>query len=263
MYVKIKNEIMEKTISSQNLNKNGTFEIIRRFKDEKNVYKATIKCVKCGTEQTILATHINRCKCKHCSIISTEQSHIGEIIGCFKLLEFDHRNGNTLYYKVECIVCGKISIKSLRTMWSRKSSGCENCKGRGKVPTLEAPINAYYHNYKKKADERGLEFNLTKEEFTNLIFKDCVYCGSKPIEGTSIDRKHNKTGIPFKINGIDRVDSSKGYSINNCVPCCGICNKMKLDHSLENFKSHISKIYQYLNLGSETIESTSNIDGSE
>lgn len=254
---------MEETISSQNLNKNRTFEIIKRFKDEKNIYRATIRCVRCGYEQTILATHINRCKCKNCSIISTEQSHIGETIGCFKLLEFDHRNGNTLYYKVKCITCGNVSIKSLHTMWSRKSSGCENCKGRGKVPTLEAPINAYYHNYKKKAEERGLDFNLTKEEFTSFIFNNCAYCGSEPIAGTSMDRKCNKTGIPFKINGIDRIDSSKGYTIDNCVSCCGTCNKMKLDHSLEKFKSHIIKIYQYLNLGSETIESTTGKVGSE
>lgn len=254
---------MEETISSQNLNKNGTFEIIERFKDNNNVYKAHIKCVKCGSEQTILATHINRCKCKQCSIISTEQSHIGEIIGCFKLLDFDHRNGNTLYYKVKCITCGHISIKSLRTMWSRKSSGCEKCKGRGKVPTLEAPINAYYHNYKKKAEERGLDFDLTKEEFNNLIFKDCVYCGAEPVEGTSIDKKHNKTGVPFKINGIDRIDSNKGYSVNNCVPCCSICNRMKLDHTLEKFKAHIIKIYNHLNFGSETIENTLENNGSK
>lgn len=246
---------MEKTISNLNLTKNGKFQIIERFKDNK-VYKVRLKCVDCGAEYIVYAAHINRCKCKQCIAVSTEQSHIGETIGCFKLLEFDHRNGNTLYYKVECIECGKIYVKSLHTMWSRKSSGCENCKGRGKIPTLEAPINAYYHNYKKKAENRGLEFKLSKEEFSNLIFQNCVYCGAEPIEGTSIDRIYNKTGIPFKINGIDRIDSNKGYFIENCAPCCTTCNRMKLDHSFSKFKSQIIKIYNYLNLGSETIETT-------
>lgn len=65
------------------------------------------------------------------------------------------------------------------------------------------------------------------------------------------------------MNGIDRIDSTKGYSADNCVPCCSKCNRMKLDHSIEDFKNHISKIYNHFVKGSETIENTSTNDGSE
>ena len=101
------------------------------------------------------------------------------------------------------------------------------------------------------------------EEFKDLINKPCAYCGSNPTSDTYINgNKFNKTNALVYVNGIDRIDSTKGYSVNNCVPCCTMCNKMKLDYSLEDFKTQISKIYHYSIEGSETIENTSN-DGSE
>ena len=36
--------------------------------------------------------------------------------------------------------------------------------------------------------------------------------------------------------GIDRVDSSKGYTEDNVVPCCWIHNKMKSDMTYGEFK---------------------------
>ena len=53
-------------------------------------------------------------------------------------------------------------------------------------------------------------------------------------------------------NGIDRIDSSKGYSVDNCVPCCAKCNYAKHDLSIDDFKNHIEKIYKHLFLESST-----------
>ena len=74
--------------------------------------------------------------------------------------------------------------------------------------------------------------------------------------------KFKKTNELIYVDGIDRIYSTKGYSVNNCVPCCTMCNKMKLNYSLEDFKTQISKIYHYSIEGSETIENIFN-DGSE
>lgn len=62
-----------------------------------------------------------------------------------------------------------------------------------------------------------MDFELTKEQFYNLISQPCYYCGDKEKE----------------FNGIDRIDSQKGYIIDNCVTCCEYCNKMKLDYTTE------------------------------
>lgn len=47
------------------------------------------------------------------------------------------------------------------------------------------------------------------------------------------------------MNGIDRIDSSKDYSSDNCVPCCSRCNIMKLNIPYSEFLDSIKKIYNY------------------
>jgi hypothetical protein len=83
-----------------------------------------------------------------------------------------------------------------------------------------------YTKYKKDAKYRNVEFVLTMEEFVAYWQKPCVYCGD--VIGTI---------------GLDRVDSSKGYTIDNIVPCCFVCNVMKMDKPENEFKSHIIKIF--------------------
>lgn len=55
-------------------------------------------------------------------------------------------------------------------------------------------------------------------------------------------------------------------SIDNCVPCCGCCNRMKMDLTLPFFLEQIKKIYLNHKESSTTIskESTSKVivDGS-
>jgi hypothetical protein len=43
-------------------------------------------------------------------------------------------------------------------------------------------------------------------------------------------------------NGVDRVDSGRGYTVDNCVPCCKFCNLMKRNYTPEFFLAHTSKI---------------------
>jgi len=73
---------------------------------------------------------------------------------------------------------------------------------------------------------RNIPFNLSNEDIISIIEKPCIYCG----------KQHS--------GGIDRVDSMKGYELDNVVPCCAICNRMKNNYTLEFFKNHIKKIYK-------------------
>lgn len=116
-----------------------------------------------------------------------------------------------------------------------------------------------YLSTQKNAEKRGHEMLLTKEEFESLISQNCFYCGSppKPASETAIKNKGNPKQPTFYYNGIDRVDSTKNYTIDNCVPCCSTCNYMKRILSIDEFKNQIIKIYDHLNLGSTTIENTS------
>lgn len=80
---------------------------------------------------------------------------------------------------------------------------------------------------------------LTDEELTSIIFSCCTYCGALP----------NKTYAKCKLAfiGIDRVDSNKGYTIDNCVPCCMICNRAKNDMPLDEFLVWINQLVNHVN----------------
>jgi hypothetical protein len=56
------------------------------------------------------------------------------------------------------------------------------------------------------------EFHLTIEQYGDLILQPCHYCKFTPHE--------NGTWL-------DRVDSAGHYTLDNVVPCCGLCNVIK------------------------------------
>lgn len=90
--------------------------------------------------------------------------------------------------------------------------------------------NGLINLYKGKAKYRGIPFFLTKEEGINLLIGNCTYCGD----------------LPNPCNSIDRVDSSLGYTKDNCVSSCWTCNMMKMDLPLEMFISQCKKIIKNL-----------------
>lgn len=53
-----------------------------------------------------------------------------------------------------------------------------------------------------------------------------------------------------KLNGLDRVDPRGKYEDKNTVPCCGICNAMKLTFSIDEFIQGVREIvaFQKINI---------------
>lgn len=263
------NELEETEISSQALIDKDKWEIVKEYikkselksgpnKGKSKSYKyVLLKCKICGHLKLAAKTSLYKdtIECSKCY----ENSIIGQTYGCYKVIAFDHyeeRRGRRFrYFKVQCINCGREYIKEQNLSQWKLYNKCSKC---GKVCD-DSVINSMFYNYKRSAKERNIEWNLTLDEFIKIIHKDCYYCGSAPLER----RKQNGVSA---VNSIDRIDSSKGYSIDNCVPCCSVCNYMKLDYNIQFFYNHISKIYNHsIKEGSTTIseESTSeaNADG--
>jgi len=65
----------------------------------------------------------------------------------------------------------------------------------------------------------------------------------------SIGRREKK--LKNYINGLDRVDSSKGYIKDNVVTCCENCNRAKLDLTQQEFFAMIKSIYENHNLSTK------------
>src|SRR5690606_27568041 len=77
--------------------------------------------------------------------------------------------------------------------------------------------------------------------FKKIVIQKCFYCGDIP-------RVPKRSIQPTKryppVNGIDRVNSNLGYTLENIVPCCKRCNWMKLNISLTDFLRHVGRIYE-------------------
>lgn len=86
-------------------------------------------------------------------------------------------------------------------------------------------LSGRYGAYRNSAQQRNLSFELTLDEFKSVFGKQCVFCGK-------VDQQ----------NGIDRIDSSKGYFLDNVQPSCFDCNLMKRTFSNEEFLTHVKRI---------------------
>jgi hypothetical protein len=113
-------------------------------------------------------------------------------------------------------------------------------------------LHASMIRYVGCAKRRNILWSLTIAETLTLFKEKCWYCGASPSiklsGGISSNRKHvfNKNILQQAIQGIDRVDSTKGYISNNVVPCCTICNRAKSTLSLVDFKAWIKNLNSYL-----------------
>lgn len=97
-----------------------------------------------------------------------------------------------------------------------------------------------YLSYGRSARRRNIEFSLSQDEFINITSKNCYYCGVEPM---TISKSKGTFG-QYVHNGVDRLDSNVGYVLNNCVPCCWMCNRAKLDSPLDEFLAWIDRLLE-------------------
>ena len=126
-----------------------------------------------------------------------------------------------------------------------KTKSC-SCLKANRLPYGENAFNRLYDTYKRRALQKGLPFELSKEEFKKITSDNCFYCGISPKQEAIPTYKRNFGNYIY--NGIDRIDSSKGYKSDNIVPCCGQCNVAKNNYSKDEFLSWVKKIYENLKL---------------
>jgi len=127
-----------------------------------------------------------------------------------------------------------------------ESCGCLRLEAVASKDWLGVEFRRYRkHNMKRGWRSTQIPFQLTVKEFSELILKDCFYCGEKPFTKSHVGG--------FLRNGIDRVNNSAGYSIDNVVTCCQSCNKLKGSFDVNEFKNLCSKISKFQSqLGDKT-----------
>lgn len=172
---------------------------------------------------------------KNCKDISGKKFGKLNVIKCFSICG---KRG----IHCECLCdCGnsKVVYGGHLRKGSTKSCGCLSLDS-----IEESAKSAIYGRYKAKAKRRKIYFELNRSDFDKLITGNCNYCKCKPKQELK-----NSTNIHACFyNGIDRYDNSSGYTKENSVSCCKLCNIMKYDLSFEDWIYHMKKVIEKINV---------------
>lgn len=214
----------------------------------------TLRCRKCGTVKTVVDKATIGCKEGPCNVAWKDWT--GHRFGRLVALEYvplENRRKSKWkrkakwYWKCQCD-CGRIYYKDTHDLIVSGHIECGYCARQHAVAktTLPDDLAKWHREYracKKNALTRHYEFSLSFEQYKSICEQPCYYCGAAP-------DKHS-CGI-YK-NGVDRFDNAKGYTVENCVPCCRMCNTIKLDYDYTELIEHLNQMLKIHKKRSTTI----------
>jgi len=198
----------------------------------KNQTQRFYRCVcDCEKERVIRASKLNAGECK-CDCVIREQIDKTR----------EEKLSQTERVCSQCKTKKNIEQFGFRAQNIRHGI-CRNCKNKQKrewAQNNKDKTVRYAKNHREtsrgklteiraSAKARNLDFDLTEKQFDDIATQACHYCN-----------KENTT------RGLDRVDNSRGYLMDNVVSCCKTCNFMKHTLGQDEFFAHIKCLYNHL-----------------
>jgi hypothetical protein len=168
---------------------------------------ATIACSECGQsfDRSMFSGRVRRCR------------------GCLRKYAIARKSKIEAHDgPITCLHCGENRDRA--DMFCVTSVGRGTCKKCDKAKRKQRRIarggrhtfSYRLNKLKSSSKKRGLSVSLTIKEFRSLIDGAvCTYCGFP---------------LPIFGAGLDRIVNSLGYSKDNCIPCCKICNVARNDN---------------------------------
>lgn len=156
---------------------------------------------------------LNKDKCEYTSkgnkIIDITGQKFGKLTVLNRDIRYDQLNRIRRNYWVCLCNCGNKSITTTSALihGQTRSCGCLVKKDIG-----INPFNRLFRTYKANA-EKSNRIKITKGQNREYIF-----------------------------NGVDRFNNDKGYTIDNSIPCCKVCNYAKRHMLPHDFKNWIQRL---------------------
>lgn len=193
----------------------------------------------------------------------------GKLTAIEKTLHKNHqKGGRTTKWLFKC-ECGNIRISRASAVVKGFVRSCKECtekeyksaqgaRGRNKrYEPKEASFRAKASNIKAHAKVRNIPWELTLEQASEILKMDCYFSGHPPSNtyNTFKNRsakqtlKYEKENVleqgEIFYNGIDRLNSGLGYTVENSVPCCTFCNIAKNDRPVEDFLIWLDQLVEF------------------
>jgi hypothetical protein len=252
----LKNELIGK--------KFGTLAVLKYAGQDSGYRKKWLCKCDCGNERILREDklkHLDHTVCfcekfkKDNRDNNPDQKLIGKTFGNLLVIGYAGSYKKHKKWVCKCIHCGKEKILRDDKLKKIKHTDCKCIKKESVVLTTEyIPIedrqtktqyslySCLVRRHKKRtgSSDRVIDYKT----FIELIESPCEYCGVERSNSRK-DRSYKNTRFIYKYNGIDRIDSSKGYEKGNVVSCCKTCNAAKSNMSREDFLSWIKRVYKH------------------
>lgn len=202
----------------------------------------------CGNLCTYPTFQLTAGNAKTCrNPIHRQSVKLGDLFGHLEVQSVYRDTKNQRYMTVCKCDCGQtresVSVRNLQRGVTTHC-GCLTKETRGKSSRKAFGFslrNRVLSSYKRNAKTKNLLFELTDAQAITLFADICHYCGALPRK-TIIKPNHYGE---FVYNGIDRLDNSLGYTTDNCVTCCFVCNYLKGKYNDKDFLALIAQIYNH------------------
>lgn len=146
--------------------------------------------------------------------------------------------------------CGNTGLQTSGTLNFGTSQSCGHWRTSERLLTNEeSAFRVLFRVMRFGAKKRNYVWELSHQDVARLIAQRCFYCNALPTQiarpGHYRRRLNCDNGTILFYNGLDRLNNATGYTKANVVPCCGTCNWMKMDLSVDEFREKIQQIYHY------------------
>lgn len=169
------------------------------------------------------------------------QKYINKKFGKLTITDLGNQKGKEGRIAICVCDCGKSCEKTIHGMTHGRNRSCGCSK---EYKGYEEISDRYWNRIKYNANIRKLEFNISVVDAWNLFLKQGRKCAISGVEIKFITGKDkNQTTA-----SLDRIDSKKGYTLDNIQWVHKDVNFLKQDNSDENFIKWCHTISEYQKL---------------